>query len=290
MKRSGGDKTAPKRLKSTGSKKGSTTSSAVDDEAVQTKAMLDEIRSLLTPQAAQAPGYSKGNSRRKCADPHPAKDNGGPSPYDVPTALVESFQRAATIKAKKKAKTGGPKKVSNEDLLGHYLSNPLPTVNFTETEMKEKVVNAPYTDTIVLVEQRLWMETYLEKHRDALAEVSTGGARETKESSSSSDEFASGNSSSLLSPSQLLEESRKREHRLIIEKLTKRFPRLCKSIKLAKDFDLSSITLRTDIWMVKLMEVRALYVNYAGVIFRCLKLWLYLCGLYCCHIPYLVVH
>ena len=49
-------------------------------------------------------------------------------------------------------------------------------------------MNAPYTDTIVLVEQRLWMEKYLEKSRDALSEVSTkrgkgeGGAKETKES------------------------------------------------------------------------------------------------------------
>ena len=116
--------------------------------------MLDEIRSLLTPQT-QAPGsssktrkrggggtsdippmgVSKGTSHKtdiSSGMSTPAKqDNRGPSPYDIPSNLVESFNKAATLKAKNKVKAGGTVKMSSEELLGYYLSTPLPTVDFT---------------------------------------------------------------------------------------------------------------------------------------------------------------
>ena len=51
-------------------------------------------------------------------------------------------------------------KPNKDDLLGHYLAQSMPTVDFTKEEMKEKAVIGPYKDTIITVNQKLWMDNY----------------------------------------------------------------------------------------------------------------------------------
>ena len=150
-----------------------TTGIPLDDEGKATASMLAEIRQLMQsgPQAQPAKGQGK-----------PISD-GPPNPLGVVPPAVKALQNKQAKKAKILAKAvassatsssvpsqiPGGKKITHDQLLSHLLSQPRagPLPGYTAEELKVKVVAAPYVDVIVNVEQRLWMEEYLQKQRDA---------------------------------------------------------------------------------------------------------------------------
>eukprot|EP00605_Chrysophyceae_sp_TOSAG23-4_P002242 GSChrysophyteH1.ASY1.ANO1.2486.1 assembled CDS len=128
----------------------------LDEEGVATAAMIDEIRNIMSsgPQAPPRKG-SKSTTDAKTAN--------------NPLGHVPSFVKGMQERGKKREqiRLKNRKVIPNkDDLLSHYLNQAKPEVQFTSEQMTEKEINAPYMDTIVMVEQRMWMEEYLQKHRD----------------------------------------------------------------------------------------------------------------------------
>jgi len=173
---------------------------AMDEEGKATAAMLEEIRMLINsgPQASpllKPPRKDDPNSFDK-------------NPLGQVPAVVKSIQQKQARRAKIQAKITaansaansvpstipGGKKITHSELLDHLLAQPIGTQHgYSEEAMQVKVVTAPYVDTIVNVEQRLWMEEYLQKQRDAalLSPATPGAAAAGKGSSSSSSSSSS---------------------------------------------------------------------------------------------------
>ena len=137
-------KTSGHRPPASRQKKGETRT-GYDAENEATLAMLDEIRGVLSagPQGTE-PGKKK-------------KVKESPFAY-MPDYVKDMSKRDAAKKANK-LKDYKPKADPN-DLLSHYLNQPKQEVEFSKDEMREKAVIAPYIDTLVTVDQKLWMDDY----------------------------------------------------------------------------------------------------------------------------------
>ena len=167
-------------------------------------------------------------------------------------------------------------KPNKDDLLGHYLAQSMPTVDFTKEEMKEKAVIGPYKDTIITVNQKLWMDNYnqIKKERSTTGGRGKKGRRlghETFEAQARRCSFgcwcrcAASATRGLISC--LIREEggcgeSLREYRppapvvvgLTVPSFAKRYPRICGTCVTNTQFDLSTLQPRSDIWMARFIE------------------------------------
>jgi ankyrin repeat protein len=235
--------------------------------------MLDEIRGVLSagPQGTE-PGKKK-------------KVKESPFAY-MPDYVKDMSKRDAAKKANK-LKDYKPKADPN-DLLSHYLNQPKQEVQFSKDEMREKVVIAPYIDTLVTVDQKLWMDDYTNaqkrkandaeeekkrikegrqgkennkavKRKHDVSHLVAGYSNEdppplpesgTPEKKENDDE-STGTSS--LPPPALPPPTRSGSSMSVLS-FMKRYPRLCKACFIDKKYDLSTVAPRSDVWMSRFME------------------------------------
>ena len=122
-----------------------------DAQNIETMEMLDDIRGLLSEGVqSSVPGKSKKAKK---------------SPFEEMPGFVKDLQKKQAAREAKRMKNYKPK-VNADDLLGHLLSQPMPTVDCSKDEMREKQVIAPYVDTLVTVEQKLWMDAYTNEQKE----------------------------------------------------------------------------------------------------------------------------
>lgn len=232
--------------------------SGYDAENIETMEMLDDIRSLLGGEGASAaPGKSKKKAKK--------------SPFDEMPGFVKDLQKKQAAREAKRLKNYKPKP-NPDDLLGHYLSQPMPEVDFSKDEMREKQVLGPYVDTLVSVEQKLWMDDYTNTQKEKAKEADEERKRE-KEGRAKAPKrkhdvahLVAGYQEPLpdapSSPATERKEGDMEEPprapalggEMSVASFIKRFPRLCNECHINKNFDLSTIVPRSDVWLSRFME------------------------------------
>ena len=234
---------------------------AYDSQNADTMAMLDEIRDIIaTGPKSNAPGRIK---------------KAKPSPLAEMPDFVRDMQKRDAAR-KEKMKRDYKPKPNKDDLLGHYLAQPMPEVNFSKDEMKEKVVLGPYKDTVISVDQKLWMEEYNNEQK-----AKTEKWEEEKKSGKSSVKkplkrkhdvahlVAGANVPPPLPEASSPPSSEKKEEMeadmppaipapevggISVQSFAKRYPRLSMNCITDRNFDVSTLIPRSDVWMNRFIE------------------------------------
>ena len=191
-----------------------------DKQSVETRALLDEIRSLIPPEQGSV-------TRRP------------PNPLAFMPQFVKDLQHRDRQRAAAKAKRLKPKPQVDE-LMQHYMSQPGQKVPFSADEMREKSLLMPYNDTLIMVEEKVKLVTHWKAAQEELEASSSGEHKSNNQLETSPPPVSSSrtiNSTSVVT----------------VQKLARRYPRLCSVLRL-DGVDMSKIKLRSNVWMHKFME------------------------------------
>lgn len=208
-----------------------------DRQSVETRALLAEIRSLL-------PAAEKGHEIK-----------GQPNPLSYMPQFVKDLQLRDKQKAAAKTKRLKPKPHVDE-LMQYYMSQPGQKVPFSTDEMREKSLLMPYNDTLIMVEEKVklvtqWTQVESGSEHKSNRSVESGSSSEHKSNNQLESPPHASDDGPLPPPKKV--NKRSTAPGITMQKLARRYPRLCSVLKL-DGVDLSRAKLRSNVWMHKFME------------------------------------
>ena len=187
-----------------------------DAESIETRALLAEIRSLLPSE-------------------FPTVDRPEPSPFAYTPKFVKELKNNDRLKQAAKVKRLKPKPGADE-LMQFYMIQPGQgeKVPYSSDKMREKSLLMPYTDTLAMSREKMRLVAEWK-----VSQMDLEASSEHKSNHNQSDS--------------LLEVVSNTRNAITLEKLARRYPRLCSMLHV-DIIDLSEIKVRSGIWMLKFME------------------------------------